>query len=284
MTDRGRCLSSNRASFHVNIFAARATPRSDRCQTQERCCQEADDDPFCWEFARANIAHYIRLAAPSAATPEGAHLRVHIEALDRYSQDEGLLPPFCCSGNHNPYCWGSDPAAYLPDADRWEGVSDVTHYYSRCCFPRLRAMLRAPTPRWMERQIERDLRHLTAPGSWPSRAAAARYVDSQPPAPNYRFCDFHLRGGEVRHCNFTLRGSSVQDQKKEHRANIVARALAVLADRGELPATEVSFVFSVSDIEWEDLAVPVRTFQRGKAASQKGTRASQGGRTVQRQE
>merc|ERR1712194_758844 len=49
-------------------------------------------------------------------------------------------------------------------------------------------------------------------------------------------------------------------------ANVVARALTVLAGRGELPRPqhEVSFLVAMSDVEWQDLDVPVLTFQRGK--------------------
>ncbi|CAE8636852.1 unnamed protein product [Polarella glacialis] len=68
---------------------------------------------------------------------------------------------------------------------------------------------------------------------------------------------------EVRHCNYTEMG---YDIRKDSRVRIVARAFAVLSVLGLLPKREVSFVFAFSDIEMHDRAVPMVTFQRGKAA------------------
>eukprot|EP00913_Durusdinium_trenchii_P028066 g26313.t1 len=74
-----------------------------------------------------------------------------------YSEDDGLLYTFCCIGFHNEYCWGhAVHQALIPDPDAWEGVSDITPWYPRCCFPRLRAMLKAPIPHWMQLQIDRN--------------------------------------------------------------------------------------------------------------------------------
>lgn len=235
---------------------------------------EADWDIECWQHARVHLSEARRIA-DGQATAGTAGWAMQMEALQRYMVDDMLLYLFCCNSFHNEYCWGpAVPQALLPDPDAWEGVSDIVAWYPRCCFPRLRGMLKAPIPTWMRKQISRDLRHMAMPGRpglpWPSKidvqhfAGSIRQEDGQP---NYqeliRFCDYHVVGsGQVRHCNFTQKGYR---SRQYARAHTFARAMTVLAARGELPDAEVSFVLSHSDVEWHDLALPVLTFQRGKA-------------------
>lgn len=122
-------------------------------------------------------------------------------------------------------------------------------------------MLRASTPLWMQQQIGRDLRYYVPP----SRAAIVAFVNAGLAKEPFRFCEFHIgMDGQVRHCNFSARGF---DPRLHLRIRIFARALRVLTARGELPHdAEVDFVLSLLDVEWEDLEIPVVTFQRGKAA------------------
>ncbi|CAE7577877.1 lpsA [Symbiodinium natans] len=246
----------------------------DSIYTEELCCMEADWDVECWQHARLQLADVQRVFEAQASA--GMASWAQMDAIRRYTADDMLLYLFCCNAFHNEYCWG--PAihqALLPDPDAWEGVSDISAWYPRCCFPRLRGMLKAPMPVWMRRQISRDLRAMSMPGRpglpWPSKQDLQHFTGSlpedgqEPHQELFRFCDYHVMGADkVRHCNFTRRG---YHPRRYLRARVFARAMTVLAARGELPDAEVSFVLSHSDVEWHDQALPVLTFQRGKATT-----------------
>lgn len=229
--------------------------------TYERCCYDADYDPVCWQWARKNVDETIRQASLLAVG-----YGEHIDALRWYRQDEGLLYLFCCSGTHNGYCWGrGELSTLLPDQDSWDGVLDVSEWYGRCCFPRLRLMLDGPSPPWMQQQISRDIRAAVAsPELWPSRAQAEAFILSLPERIRRRFCEYHVSAdGQIRHCNFTERGFT---ERRDFRMTVFARAMQLLAQRGELPRKEFTFIFSHADVEWQDYKWPVLTFQRAKSA------------------
>ncbi|CAE7355676.1 unnamed protein product [Symbiodinium sp. CCMP2456] len=115
----------------------------DPVYTEELCCMEADWDIECWQHARVHLSEARRIA-DGQATAGTAGWAMQMEALQRYMVDDMLLYLFCCNGFHNEYCWGpAVPQALLPDPDAWEGVSDIVAWYPRCCFPRLRGMLKA---------------------------------------------------------------------------------------------------------------------------------------------
>lgn len=128
-------------------------------------------------------------------------------------------------------------------------------------------MLEAPIPRWMKKQIDRDLQNMATaehPGlPWPQKDVLHYFTGFKdgPMPEQKRFCVYHISKGQVRHCNFTERG---YHSRNYARARIMARAMTVLSDRKLLPEKDVSFVFSHSDIEWEDLALPVLSFQRAR--------------------
>eukprot|EP00434_Breviolum_minutum_P019222 symbB.v1.2.016942.t1/scaffold1306.1/size125945/1 len=153
---------------------------------------EAHDDQECWDWAKFNLANTLQLMEARAAEAPSDALQLQAMALNRYMADDGLLYFFCCTSFHNEYCWGpAVPQALIPDVDAWEGVSDITYWYPRCCFPRLRAMLEAPTPLWMERQIERDLRSMSTaehPGiPWPQKEVWKPGFHRVKPRSNGRF-------------------------------------------------------------------------------------------------
>eukprot|EP00971_Amphidinium_carterae_P131492 2604160-Amphidinium_carterae.1 len=119
----------------------------------------------------------------------------------------------------------------------------------------------------MRRQIDRDFGAWSAQGrnAWTEPAAEwAALLEQLPPTRQKELCNFEIYSPTAyRHCNFTAKGLH---ERFNFRAKVLARAMTVLAARAELPAAQsgvVSFPFFFSDVEWEDLPVPVVTFQRG---------------------